>query len=249
MSLGNANPTALADRASGTAAMERLADRLVSMAPPPKNPPLDLPQAAIVRQSPAVAAGLAASAAIARRADERARRSRRPILTMLVDSFVAACSFIPYSAVALLLRLMMARVFFLDGQTKVDGLWLPVRLAELTKGYVTGLDFSVIVPTQVRPETFGAFTTQYPLPPVPPAVAAYAVSFAEFALPIMLVIGLGARFAALGLLVITAMILGFVAPDPLASVQFYWAALLVVLVTQGPGAVSLDHLVRRWKGR
>jgi putative oxidoreductase len=64
----------------------------------------------------------------------------------------------------------------------------------------------------------------------------------------MLVIGLGTRFAALGLLVITAMILGFVAVDPLASVQFYWAALLVVLVTQGPGAVSLDHLVRRWKG-
>ena len=249
MSLGNANPTALAGRASGTAAMERLADRLVSMAPPP----MDLPHAAIVRQSPAVAAGLsaglAASAAIARRADERARRSRRPILTMLVDSFVAACSFVPYSAVALLLRLMLARVFFLDGQTKVDGLWLPVKLAELSKGYVTGLDFSVIVPIQVRPETFGAFATQYPLLPVPPAIAAYAVSFAEFALPIMLVIGLGARFAALGLLVITAMILGFVAPDPMASVQFYWAALLVVLVTQGPGAVSLDHLVRRWKGR
>ncbi|MBS0247248.1 MAG: DoxX family protein [Proteobacteria bacterium] len=168
---------------------------------------------------------------------------------MVVDSFVAACSFVPYSAVALLLRLVMARVFFLDGQTKVEGLWLPVRLAELTKYYVTGLDFSVVVPTAVRPETFSAFTSQYPLLPVPPAIAAYLVSFAEFVLPVMLVIGLGARFAALGLLVITAMILGFVAPDPLASVQFYWAALLVVLVTQGPGAVSLDHLIRRWKGR
>ncbi|KQZ02165.1 hypothetical protein ASD45_15850 [Pseudolabrys sp. Root1462] len=245
MSLGNAKTTALADRAGGAAAMERLADRLISMAPPP----MDLPQAAIVRQSPAVAAGLAASAAIARRADERARHSQRPILTMLVNSFVGACSFVPYSAVALLLRLMMARVFFVDGQSKVDGLWLPVKVAELTKYYVTGFDFSVIVPMQVRPETFSAFTTQYPLLPVPPAIAAYAVSFAEFVLPIMLVIGLGTRFAALGLLVITAMILGFVAADPLASVQFYWAALLLVLVTQGPGAMSLDHLARRWKGR
>jgi putative oxidoreductase len=244
MSLGNANTTALADRANGAAAMERLADRLISMAPPP----MDLPHAAIVRQSPAVAAGLAASAAIARRADERARRSRRPILTMLVDSFVAACSFVPYSAVALALRLMMARVFFLDGQTKVDGLWLPVRVAELTKSYVIGFDFSVIVPTQVRPKTFSTFATQYPLLPLPPAIAATAVSFAEFALPVMLVIGLGTRFAALGLLVISAMILGFVAADPLASVHFYWAALLAVLVTQGPGAVSFDHLIRRWKG-
>lgn len=244
MSLGNANTTALADRANGAAAMERLADRLVSMAPPP----LDLPHSAMVRQSPAVAAGLAASAAIARRAHERARRSRRPILTMLVDSFVAACAFIPYSAVALALRLMMAKVFFLDGQTKVDGLWLPVRVAELTKYYVTGFDFSVIVPTGVRPEVFSAFATQYPRLPVPPAIAAYAVSFAEFALPVLLVIGLGTRFAALGLLVITGMILAFVAADPLATVQFYWAALLAVLVTQGPGAVSLDHLIRLWKG-
>jgi len=248
MSLAEASPAALASRVNGTAAMERLADRLISMAPQP----MELPTTAMVRQSPAVAAGLAnglaASAAIARRADERARRSRRPIVTMIVDSFVAACAFIPYSAVALALRLIMAKVFFLDGQTKVDGLWMPVRVAELTKNYVTGFDFAVTVPTGVRPEVFSTFATQYPLLPVPPTIAAYAVSFAEFILPVMLVIGLGTRFAALGLLVITAMILGFVAVDPLASVQFYWAALLVVLVTQGPGAVSLDHLVRRWKG-
>ena len=45
MSLADASPSTLASRANGTAAMERLADRLISMAPPP----MDLPPAAIVR--------------------------------------------------------------------------------------------------------------------------------------------------------------------------------------------------------
>ena len=245
MSNGNAQSVAMADRASGAAAMARLADRLTQIAPPP----LDLSTSTIVRQSPAVAAGLSASAAIARRADERARRSQRPILIMLVESFVSACAFIPYGAVALVLRLMMARVFFLDGQMRIDGIRLPVNVAELTNYYLTGWNFAVTVPTQVRPETFGAFATQYSLVPIPPTVAAYLVSYAEFILPIMLVIGLGTRFAALGLLVITGMILAFVAPEPMATAQVYWAALLVVLITQGPGAASIDHLIRRFAGR
>lgn len=244
MSLANAQT--MADRAAGAAAMERLADRLTAMSPPA---PLDLSTNHIVRQSPAVAAGLSASAAIARRAHERARRSQRPVLVMVVDSFVSACAFVPYAAVAFLLRLMMARVFFLDGQTRIDGIRLPVNVAELTSYYLTGWNFSVTVPTGVRPETFAAFATQYPLVPVPPAVSAYLVSYAEFILPIMLVIGLGTRFAALGLLVITGVILAFVAPEPLATAQIYWAAILLLLMSQGPGAASLDHLIRRFSRR
>ena len=243
--MSDLNAQMLADRAAGAAAMERLADRLTAMAPAP----LDLSTSHIVRQSPAVAAGLSASAAIARRADERARRSQRPILTSMVESFVSACAFVPYAAVALLLRLMMARVFFLDGQTRIDGIHLPVNVAELTNYYLTGWDFAVTVPTSVRPETFDAFATQYSLVPVPSAIAAYLVSYAEFILPIMLAIGLGTRFAAVGLLVITAMILAFVAPEPLATAQIYWAAILLVLVSQGPGAVSFDRLTRRFVRR
>lgn len=240
--MSNANAQMLADRAAGAAAMERLADRLTAMAPPA---PLDLSANTIVRQSPAVSAGLAASAAIARRAHERARRSQRPILVSVVESFVSACAFVSYGAVAFLLRLMMARVFFVDGQTRVDGIRLPVNVSELTHYYLNGWNFSVTVPTGVRPETFSAFATQYPFLPVPPAVTAYLVSYAEFILPIMLVIGVATRFAALGLLVITAMILAFVAPDPMATAQIYWAAILLVLVSQGPGAASLDRLIRR----
>lgn len=243
--MSNANAQMIAERAAGAAAMERLADRLTAMAPAP----LDLSAGQIVRQSPAVAAGLSASAAIARRAHERARRSQRPLLVNLVESFVSACASVPYAAVALMLRLMMARVFFLDGQTRIDGIRLPVNVAELTNYYLVGWNFSVTVPTSVRPATFSAFATQYPLVPVPSTIAAYLVSYAEFILPIILAIGLGTRFAALGLLVITAMILAFVAPDPLATAQIYWAAILLVLVSQGPGAASLDRLIRRFVGR
>ena len=85
--------------------------------------------------------------------------------------------------VALGLRLLMARIFFLDGQTKIAG----PRLSENILGY----DFSVILPAQVKAETFTAFMTQFAPLPVPPVLAAYMVSYAEFILPLMLVVGLG----------------------------------------------------------
>lgn len=221
----------------GDVAMSRLADRLAAMAPPP----LDLSPHTIVRQSPAVQAALTTSAAIAKRADERARRSRRSIVAMTVDSFVSACSFVPYALVALGLRLIMARVFFLDGQTRIDGPRLPLD--------IQGFDLSVVLPMQVKAETFAAFLTQYPPLPVPPTLAAYALSYAEFILPAMLVLGFGARFAALCLLIITALIQVYVLPDALWTVHVYWAAILTVLLSRGPGQVSVDHIIRLFTQR
>ncbi len=58
----------LAERASGEAAMARLADRLTAMAPPPMN----LSPTDIVRPAFTPSPALSASAAIARRAHERA---------------------------------------------------------------------------------------------------------------------------------------------------------------------------------
>ena len=49
--------------------------------------------------------------------------------------------------------------------------------------------------------------------PLSPALAAYLVSGAEFLLPIMLVLGFGTRFAALGLMMVTALIQLFVQPE------------------------------------
>ena len=218
------------DNTPGDVAMSRLADRLAAMAPP-----LDLSAASIVRSSPAVAAALATSTAISARAAERARRSRS-IVGLMVDSFVSACSFIPYALVALALRLAMARVFFLDGQNRIEG---PRYAAN-----VLDIDLSVVLPLQVKAETFTAFLTQYAALPVPPVLAAYLVSYAEFILPIMLVLGLGTRFAALGLLIMTALIQIYVMPQALWTVHIYWAAILLVLLSRGAGQISVDAIIR-----
>ena len=223
-----------ADHANGQVAMSRLADRLAAMAPPP----MDLTTEQIAqppRQSATVAAALSTSAAIAKRADQRARRSRS-IIGLTIDSFVSACSFIPYAVVALALRLIMARVFFFDGQTRVDGMKFPLNWQ--------GFDFSVILPMQVKAETFGAFLTQYAALPVPPVLGAYLLSGAEFILPICLVLGFATRFAAIGLLVITALIQVYVLPGALWSTHVYWGALLTVLVAGGAGQISIDHLIK-----
>jgi putative oxidoreductase len=223
----------LLDNESGAAAMSRLADRLMAVAPPrPAASAVDPGQA---RFSPAVTAALNTSAQISARAAERARRSRS-VVGMTVDSFVAACSFIPYALVALALRLVMARVFFLDGQTRIDGPRVPLNVQDF--------NFSLILPAQVKAETFGVFLSQYAALPVPPVLAAYAVSYAEFILPIMLVLGFGTRFAALGLLVMTALIQIYVMPQALWSVHVYWASILLVLLSMGAGQISVDHIVR-----
>ncbi len=243
MSDTTAGRQASQSRAPGDVAMARLAERLAALAPPP----LDLSPDSIVRSSPAVRSALTASAAIAKRADERARRSQS-VIGMTVDSFVSACATIPYALVALTLRLIMARVFFLDGQTRIEGPRLPLDvssfLQSMMPGFGRGFEFSMILPMQVRPETFSAFLTQYPPLPVPPVLAAYLLSYGEFILPVMLVIGFGTRFAALGLLVVTAMIQVYVLPDALWSTHIYWAAILTVLVSLGAGRISADHVVR-----
>ncbi len=226
-----ATPHRPVDKLSGQIAMSQLADRLLAMTPPP----LDLSPALIVRPSPAVAAALATSRAISARAAERARRSRS-VIGLAVDSFVSACSFIPYALVALALRLVMVRVFFLDGQVRVNGPRFPLSVYDF--------DFSVVLPLQVKAETFGAFLTKYAALPVPPMLAAYLVSYAEFILPICLLLGFGTRFAALGLLIMTALIQIYVLPQALWSVHVYWASILMVLLSRGPGQISIDHVIR-----
>ncbi len=220
---------------SGDAAMARLADRLATLAP---QEPLNLTAMQAVsmpRPSPAVSAALATSRAIAARAAERARRSRS-VTGLLVDGFVSACSLVPYAAVALALRLILARVFFFDGQVRVDGPRVPLNVQDFS--------FSFVLPTQVKAEAVTAFMISYPPLPVSPALVAAVVGYAEFVLPLLLVLGLATRFAALSLLALTALFQLTVAPGALWSAHIYWAAALLVLLSQGPGRISVDALIR-----
>jgi putative oxidoreductase len=219
----------------GVAALARLTERIATLVPPEA-------AARFGRRplSPAVEAGMARASAISQRATQRAAvrpaRSPRTTVGMALDSFVAACSFVPYAVVAFGMRLLMARIFFFDGQTKVDG---PRLLFDLYNFH-----FSFALPLYLKAETFTAFATQFAPLPVPPMLAAYLVSYAEFILPIMLVLGFGARIAAFGMLIMTAVISIYIMPEALWTVQIYWFAILMLLLSQGPGQISVDYLVR-----
>ena len=106
-------------------------------------------------------------------------------------------------------------------------------------GYLT-----VTLPRELAPATLALFETQYAGLPVPPAVAAWIFAYAEFVLPICLVIGFATRFAALALLIITALIALLAAPAQWWPAHVYWMAILLPLISLGPGAVSIDALIR-----
>ena len=85
----------------------------------------------------------------------------------------------------------------------------------------------------------------YPFPA--PAVMAFAAGSAEILLPILLVLGLATRFAALGLLAMTVVV-QLTVPDgwPL---HVTWAAMALGIMAWGPGSASLDHLVKERMGK
>jgi putative oxidoreductase len=146
---------------------------------------------------------------------------------------------IPYSLIALFLRIVAAHPFFVSGQTKIEG--------PTVGGKILGLDLSFQIPTAIRDATFALFADEYKVPLISPTVAAYVASGIEFVLPLLLLLGLLTRLSAFILLMMTLVIQIFVFPDAWWTVHAYWTAILIVLIARGPGAISLDHLLfRRW---
>ena len=80
------------------------------------------------------------------------------------------------------------------------------------------------------------------LPFPAPLLAATLAGMAEIVLPILLVLGLGTRLAALGLLAMTAVI-QLTVPEGWANFHLPWAAMALTLVVYGGGAASLDRLI------
>ncbi len=127
---------------------------------------------------------------------------------------------LPETVLLLVARLGIAAVFFQSGRTKVEG-WLTIT-----------------------DSTYYLFETDYKLPLVPPHLAAHLATYQEHLFPILLFLGLGTRFAALGLLGMTTVIEVFVYPDAWPT-HLSWAAILLPLIAKGGGALSLDRLLRR----
>lgn len=78
-----------------------------------------------------------------------------------------------------------------------------------------------------------------------PTVMAFLSGCGEIMFPILLVLGLGTRFAALGLLFMTV-IVELTVPDGW-PIHLTWAAMALGIMAYGPGNVSLDHLICRMR--
>lgn len=120
-------------------------------------------------------------------------------------------------AAALAARIYVAQVFFMSGLTKIQN-W---------------------------ETTLALFTDEYKVPLLPVPLAAVMGTTGELVLPILLVLGLGGRFAALGLSVVNAVAvisLSEIAPAALQQ-HVFWGSLLAGLTIFGPGTWSLERLV------
>jgi putative oxidoreductase len=93
--------------------------------------------------------------------------------------------------------------------------------------------------------TLYLFANDYKVPLLPPDLAARMAVSIEVSTPMLLVLGLLTRPAALVLLGMTAVIEVFVYPQAWPT-HIQWAAMMLVLLCRGPGKLSLDWLVRRW---
>ena len=89
------------------------------------------------------------------------------------------------------------------------------------------------------------FQDEYKLPLLDPTWAARLAAFSEITFPLFLFAGLATRLATLPLLGMTFVIQVFVYPDSWVE-NLMWASILLFLLTRGPGALSVDHLVERW---
>ena len=125
----------------------------------------------------------------------------------------------------LALRFALAVPFFKSGLTKWDG------FLQLSGGAV------YLFTQEFKLHIFGA-EIPYPFP----LTMATLSGIAEIVLPVLLVLGLFTRFAALGILVMTA-IIQLTVPEGWANFHLPWAAMALALIVFGPGRVALDRLV------
>lgn len=150
-------------------------------------------------------------------------------LETLVRRAIALCSSVPHWFVAFVARFSIAAVFWKSGQTKVQNFSLDFIAGEFALGFPRLSDSAVEL-----------FREEYKMPL--PELMAPLAAFAEHLFPLLILIGLATRFSAIALLIMTLIIQIFVYPGAYA-LHGTWAAILLYLIAQGPGVLSVDHLI------
>src|SRR5215207_1255084 len=135
----------------------------------------------------------------------------------LAASATAITESIPDSLLSLVARIAAGGEFWRSGQTKIEGL-------------------------HIKDSTFFLFREEYMVPLLPPDLAAYMATFSENVFSVLLIVGLASRLSAVWLLVMTAIIQIFVYPSGWPD-HILWTTALLVVISRGPGIISLDHLL------
>lgn len=128
------------------------------------------------------------------------------------------------------LRIALALPFWRSGLTKWDGLFelrdsADALFSDVFRLHILGATYAMPFPHQM----------------------ALASGTGEILFPILLALGLGTRFAALGVLGMTAVI-QLVEPSGWANFHLIWAACALAIAVHGPGRLSLDaELAKRFR--
>lgn len=116
----------------------------------------------------------------------------------------------------------------------------------LARWYVAGVFFrSGLTKIQDWESTLLLFQEEYRVPLLPPELAAWLGTGGELILPVLLVLGLGGRFAAAGLFVVNLMAVLSLPEIAEAALQqhLFWGSLLAGLLLWGPGRWSVDRFL------
>src|SRR6202167_5660990 len=141
-------------------------------------------------------------------------------LVAAIERVIGWLEWVPSSVLALPLRFAVATVFWNSGTTKLANWDAALQL----------------------------FEDDYKVPLLPPDIAAHIAASIELSTPVLLVLGLATRPAALVLLGMTTVIEVFVYPQAWPT-HIQWAAMLLALLCRGAGSFSLDHWLWRRFGQ
>jgi putative oxidoreductase len=144
-------------------------------------------------------------------------RAATPTMRSRFVAIRALLARVPLSLILLAMRVAMGFVFFNAGLLKLHS-----------------FDFAVQL-----------FANEYRLPLLPPELAARLAMTVELGAPLFLFAGLATRLATLPLIGMTLVIVTLVYPASWVE-SLLWGSVLVMILTRGPGVISLDHLVERW---
>lgn len=140
---------------------------------------------------------------------------------------------------------MIKKFFFARNEIMIHGFDLVVRLYLLKVFFQSGL-----TKIQSWQSTVDLFAYEYAVPLLPPEVAAFMGTAGELVLPVLILVGLMTRPAAIGLFVLNA-----VAAYAYALTDFYnftgmldhilWGVMILVYILYGPSPLSIDNLLAK----